>query len=138
MNAEDVRLFARRSDGSEVEVTQGVKLVYDLLNQSMDYGSGFLSIEDVVEITRLSAACGFESPGDADLQLAAYLRTVTAARCPTCGGFVRKFEPGDPIDTGRILICQPCGHEMELFMPKGDQASLRPRPAQIDGSVDAD
>ena len=130
--ADDVRLFARRPDGSEVDVTQGVKLVYDLLNQSMDYGSGFLSIEDVVEITRLGAACGFESPGDADVQLAAYLRTITIP-CPTCGVYVRTFDPGEPIDTGRILICQPCGHEMELYMPKGEPAGLRPRPALTDG-----
>ena len=134
--AETVRVIARRADGSEVDVTQSVKLVYDLLGSSMDYGSGFLSIEDVVETERLAAACGFTSYPDADKQIATYLR-ATAAHCPVCDARVREFASGEVIDTGRIMICQPCGHEMELFMPRGEPASLRPRPARIDGDGDA-
>ena len=42
--AESVAVIARRPDGSEVDVTAEVGLVYRLLNDSMDYGSGFLSI----------------------------------------------------------------------------------------------
>lgn len=129
------RIIVRHDDGSEVDVTESVRLVYKLLNESMDYGSGFLSIEDVTEITRLAAACGFESIPDADMQLAAYLRTAgVGSRCPTCGEYVRDMEPGDAIDTGRLLTLQPCGHEMELFMPKGEPAGLRPRPSDIDGT----
>ena len=133
-NADEVRVIARHPDGSEVDVTESVRLVYNLLGSSMDYGSGFLSIEDVVETERLAAACGFTSYPDADQQIAAYLHTYSA-RCPTCDEYVRDFKAGEVIDTGRIMICQPCGHEMELFMPKGEPAGLRPRPEHSDGDA---
>lgn len=127
------RIIAHRPDGSEIDVTSEVGLVYRLLNESMDYGSGFLSIEDVTEITRLALACGFASNEEADQQLRAYVRTLTSS-CPRCRAWVKDMEWTEATATGRILRLQPCGHEMELSTPPGEPAGLRPHPAQIDGS----
>lgn len=44
------RVYARQDDGTEVEVTDGVQALYDHLAASMDWGSGFLSLEDVTGI----------------------------------------------------------------------------------------
>lgn len=49
--------------GDETDVTEAVQVLYDLVVQSMDWGSGFLSVEDVVPVYRLAELCGFgESP----------------------------------------------------------------------------
>lgn len=69
-----IRIFARAVDGSEVEVTDGVKVIYDSVISSMDWGSGFLSTAEVLEILRCARACGFDSPG--------YLGTTDYRRYP--------------------------------------------------------
>lgn len=136
-DADDVRILARRSDGPEIDVTTEVRLVYDLLNESMDYGSGFLSIEDVTEITRLALAAGFASNEEADQQLRAYVRTLTS-RCPTCREWVNGITQVEATAIGRVLRLEPCGHEMELSTPPGEPAGLRPRTAQSDGGDHAE
>lgn len=52
-------IYAHRSDGELVEITEGVQVLYDLVTASMDWGSGFLSVEDVSPMLAVSRACGF-------------------------------------------------------------------------------
>ncbi|WP_159795761.1 hypothetical protein [Puerhibacterium puerhi] len=53
------RIVAIRDDGSQADVTEGVQIAYDLLRQSLDWGSGFLDTQEVDAVIRLSEACDF-------------------------------------------------------------------------------
>jgi hypothetical protein len=46
----------------DVDVTEGVRTLYDLVISSMNWGSGFLSIEDVEGVIRVAQTCGFLVP----------------------------------------------------------------------------
>lgn len=54
-----MRVIVQQDDGTEVDVTEEVKVAYDCVRQSLDWGSGFLDVEEVDAIIRLSAACAF-------------------------------------------------------------------------------
>jgi hypothetical protein len=54
-----VRVFARAEDGTETDVTEGVQALYDLVIGSMDWGSGFLSVEDARPVVHVAKTCGF-------------------------------------------------------------------------------
>lgn len=41
------------------DITEGVKALYDLAVESMDYGSGFWTVEDAVPVAELARTCGF-------------------------------------------------------------------------------
>lgn len=56
----DVRAFARKPDGTETDITEGVQALYDLVIGSMDFRSGFWSAEDARPVALLACACGFE------------------------------------------------------------------------------
>lgn len=43
-----------------VEITEEVQVIYDLVLSSMDFGSGFLTIEDIKPLKRLAQVCGFD------------------------------------------------------------------------------
>lgn len=55
----EIRMFARAADGSETDITEGVQACYDLVIGSMDWGSGFLTVEDALPVVLLAKACGF-------------------------------------------------------------------------------
>lgn len=55
-----VLLAVLHPDAEPVDVTEGVQALYDAVIGSLDWGSGFLSIEDVIPIARLARACGFD------------------------------------------------------------------------------
>lgn len=55
-----VVIEALAPDGRRTNITEGVQALYDLVIQSMDWGSGFLSMEEVVPIYDLARACGFK------------------------------------------------------------------------------
>ena len=88
---EEVRVIARHSRGTETDVTEGVQALYDHMVQSMDWGSGFLSIEDAKGVIEVAQACGFVMPADAAAQFEEYAREVTRGSyggdviCATCG-----------------------------------------------------
>lgn len=46
-------------DGTDV--TEGVQAAYDMIFRTMDWGSGFFSVEDLEPILRLALACGFDT-----------------------------------------------------------------------------
>lgn len=47
-------------DGVDTDVTEAVTKLYDLMVNTMDWGSGFLDHEDVAHIRAVQVACGFE------------------------------------------------------------------------------
>lgn len=125
-----------QKDGTDYDVTEAVKTMYDLLHSSMDWGSGFLSIEDVTEVTRLAQLCGFVNLDGADEQLMEYLRTL-GGTCPTCKGYY-DCELGEVTPEGRIVrlvekvwpvpgepyITATHEHHAILIQPPGEPASL--------------
>jgi hypothetical protein len=65
----DVRAFARNPDGSETDITEGVQALYDLVINSMDWGSGFLTAEDARPVALLARTMGFEQAEEAERYL---------------------------------------------------------------------
>lgn len=65
----DVRVFARQPDGTETDITEGVQALYDLVLNSMDWGSGFLTAEDARPVALLARTCGFEKADEAERYL---------------------------------------------------------------------
>jgi hypothetical protein len=63
-------ITAKATDGTTTDVTEGVKALYDLVTSSMDWGSGFLTIEDAAPVGFIAEVCGF----DPDEEIARYLR----------------------------------------------------------------
>jgi hypothetical protein len=61
----------------DVDVTEGVRTLYDLVISSMDWGSGFLSVEDVAGVIRVAQACGFIVPDEAAREFEQYARTLS-------------------------------------------------------------
>lgn len=60
MEAEDgMKVTVTRDDGTQVDVTEYVRIAYDCVRQSLDWGSGFLDTEEVNGIVLLAEACGF-------------------------------------------------------------------------------
>lgn len=51
-------------DGQVTDITEGVKVIWDALVQSLDFGSGFLDREELDDIRVIQEACGF--PADLD------------------------------------------------------------------------
>jgi hypothetical protein len=54
------RIWAETPDGSRTDVTEAVQVAYDLVLSSMDFGSGFLTIEDLIPLDDLAQTCGFD------------------------------------------------------------------------------
>lgn len=66
----DVTVTATKPDGSTEDITEGVQTLYDLLIGSMDWGSGFLTIEDVMPVARIAHFCGFKGHEEVDKYIA--------------------------------------------------------------------
>lgn len=74
-----------RPDGTELDITQHLANMYDLILGSMDFGSGFFSSEDIHHIRQIQMACGFER------------LDYHSDKCKLCGhdfGFHRELNPG--------------------------------------------
>jgi hypothetical protein len=56
----NVRVFARAGDGTETDVTEGVQVLYDLVTSSMNWGSGFYTVEDAEPVVKVAKTCGFK------------------------------------------------------------------------------
>ncbi len=55
-----MKIVAKGEDGIETDITEGVQALYDHLIGTLDWGSGFISLEDALPIAHLTKACGFE------------------------------------------------------------------------------
>jgi hypothetical protein len=64
-----VTITATKPDGTTVDVTEGVQVLYDRVIGSMDWGSGFLSVEDAVPIAEIAEVCGFAGIEEAERYL---------------------------------------------------------------------
>ncbi len=53
------KIVAIQGDGSQKDITEGVQICYDLLRQSLDWGSGFLDVDEVDAVIRLAHDSGF-------------------------------------------------------------------------------
>lgn len=51
-----------RLNGVETDVTEAVKVCYDVVHSSMDWGSGFLDVEEMAHVVALAQAAGFTEP----------------------------------------------------------------------------
>lgn len=61
------RVFFEPEDGSaKVDITEGVQALYDLVTSSMDWGSGFLTVEDALPVVHVARTCGFEGIAEAE------------------------------------------------------------------------
>jgi hypothetical protein len=61
----------------DVDVTEGVRTLYDLVISSMNWGSGFLSIEDVEGVIRVAQTCGFLVPDEAAREFEEYAQALS-------------------------------------------------------------
>ena len=61
-------IIARSPDGTETNVTEAVSSAYDLVANSLDWGSGFLCLEEVGPLAELATICGFEDEGFKDAE----------------------------------------------------------------------
>lgn len=60
----------RTADG--IDITEGVKILYDIAHSSMDWGSGFLDNDEMEEVIRLAITLGWQLPdlpGNSDAML---------------------------------------------------------------------
>lgn len=53
------RAIARAADGTEADITEGVRALYDLAVSSMDFRSGFWTAEDARPVALLARQLGF-------------------------------------------------------------------------------
>jgi hypothetical protein len=75
-----VRVIAHMPDGTEVNVTEGVQVLYDTVIASMDWGSGFLTVEDALPIVQIAKACGFAGWEEAQRYVNAQAHSEEQAR----------------------------------------------------------
>lgn len=59
------KIVAIQDDGAEVDVTEAVAITYDLLRNSLDWGSGFLDTQEMSHVIRLGEAAGYADIEDA-------------------------------------------------------------------------
>ena len=59
-------VFVKNEEGTETDITEGVQAMYDLLINSADWGSGFLTMEDALPIAHLAKVCSFEKWEEAE------------------------------------------------------------------------
>lgn len=71
-------------DGREFDITENLRVMYDAIVGSMDWGSGFLDSEEASAISRVGEVCGFE------------LSNYDKDECANCGHvFERHGKYGD-------------------------------------------
>jgi rubrerythrin len=102
-----VRIVAVAPGGEQRNVTEGVQALYDLVIQSMDWGSHFLSVDDVEPIAGLARFCGFR-----DLEAAeAYIRTERQEEARrACNHREWRDEPVTNMPDFVWKVCKQCGY----------------------------
>lgn len=64
-----VIIMAHNPPRPGVNVTEAVSAIYDMVIQSLDWGSGFFTSEDAVPMAELGRICGFEMVEEAERYL---------------------------------------------------------------------
>lgn len=111
----EIKIYAEDADGNRVDITEGVQVLYDCVHASMDWGSGFLSVEDVAGILNVAQAAGFLVPEEAREQYAEYARQI-AGYWPSPPPFNGRDILVAKIKAGRNerVNCAACG-EIAIF-----------------------
>jgi len=100
-----VIVTATRPDGTTQDVTAGVQTLYDLVIQSMDWGSGFLTVEDTEPVVAIAEFCGFKDFEEAQRYIEA---ERTAQRQRDCEHSALEAAPAD--ERGAVYdVCADCG-----------------------------
>lgn len=60
-----MKITTTHDDGTTTDITVGVQVAYDIAYHSLDWGSGFLDLEEMDAIARMGEACRFPSFEDA-------------------------------------------------------------------------
>lgn len=55
-----MNIIVRYEDGTEFDITDGVRVLYDCTVGSMDWGSGFFDTNEVMAVRAVARSCGFE------------------------------------------------------------------------------
>jgi hypothetical protein len=55
-----LRIIASRDMGEAVDITEGVKALYDIVLSSAEWGSDMMSWEDALDVAKIGEVCGFE------------------------------------------------------------------------------
>lgn len=107
----DVTINAVLTDGTTVDVTEGVKTLYDLVINSLDWGSGFLTSEDATPLAQIGHLCGFERVDEVDRYVAKAQRVEHVSRA--LDAFMAT--PDDPGRAGpeRQEVCARAGREFD-------------------------
>jgi hypothetical protein len=90
-----MRIEVHYDDGKSVDVTHAVQIVYDSLLGSMDFGSGFLDLEELQALDELAVAAGFERP-EGIVEQIARARAQGDPNDPPPSRLVPQCRPGDP------------------------------------------
>lgn len=91
------RIFAIRGandNRSVTDVTEGVQALYDLVLNSMDWASGFMSVDDAVPIATIARVCGFGQLDEVEAYIASRQQAEEAA------AFVKRQWPRAHFVTG--------------------------------------
>lgn len=112
----EIKIYAEDADGNRVDITEGVQVLYDCVHASMDWGSGFLSVEDVAGILNVAQAAGFLVPEEAREQYASYAQQIAGYWPTTHLGMNAREMLMAKIKAGRHerVNCAACG-EMAIY-----------------------
>jgi hypothetical protein len=72
-------ITAHTLDAGDIDITEGVKALYDLVLSSMDWGSGFWTAEDAAPVAVVARACGFGDAEEVDAYIAARTQETESA-----------------------------------------------------------
>jgi hypothetical protein len=128
------RVFTESPDGKRVDVTDGVQTLYDMCVSSMDWGSGFLSVEDATGIIRIAQTCGFLMPDTAAQMFEDYIRNGNSAYQDGMGN-LRMPRAG----TAQCSICNsPIFYLPDYYKDKGlyERWGRRPGWSHVDQFLD--
>lgn len=64
-----MKILAVNDDGLVTDVTEGVQICYDMVRNSMEWGSGLFDTQEIANIIRLAEAAGFPDYEDAITEL---------------------------------------------------------------------
>ena len=97
-----MRVLVEHDDGTTVDVTEGVKVCFDVVVGSMDWGSGFLDYEEVHAVKTLAVSIGVEPP----------YYTEDGTECATCLHYRDSHARGNRLYLESSDIPRPCRHRM--------------------------
>lgn len=74
--------FVRGEFGEETDITEGVRALYDLVLGSMNWGSGFWTVEDATPVSVIAHAMGFADAEKVDAYIADRTHEAEAEEWP--------------------------------------------------------